>query len=510
MNITYLILFNLGLACWLGLYALIFSRRTYFKTNRFILLGGILVAAVVPFIQTMQWIQSPVSTLSGTLAPIVVSGIRGTADYPIPAAPDVFPFRLLVAIIYGSGVAIMTLILARKLVRLYRAFKKYPRKLYSDHVHVITPEGHPVFSFAKYIFAPSDIPGIMYRHELIHIRQRHTADNLLLEIVKIFCWFNPVVYLYQRILKTVHEYLADDLATQDTDKSEYAHLLIDHLFHVPGTAITHYFFNRSLLQKRLIMLQKKVSSRRAGWKYLLIAPLLAFLIFMTTSSFALHDKVDHAVALLGLSGRGEPATIDGIVTNQSGEPLPKVTVMRVGTTRGTVTDAKGHFTLKDVPSNGMLQFSMIGYSTITATVHGDKAFHITLYEEPKRMDQLVVVGYAKEKAPSPAPKHMGTVFTFVEQMPQFPGDTLMKFLQDHIKYPQQARKLHLQGNVLVSFVVGKDGTISGAQSINDPIGGGLEQEAIRIVNAMPAWNPGRQNGDAVAVLYTLPIRFVLQ
>lgn len=104
------------------------------------------------------------------------------------------------------------------------------------------------------------------------------------------------------------------------------------------------------------------------------------------------------------------------------------------------------------------------------------------------------------------------VFTFVEQMPSFPGgeDALMKYLHDHIRYPAVARENGIQGTVVVQFIVGPDGTIRDVTTVGAPKGGGLEQEAIRVVKGMPRWLPGKQNGRAVNVQYSLPVRFVLQ
>lgn len=86
----------------------------------------------------------------------------------------------------------------------------------------------------------------------------------------------------------------------------------------------------------------------------------------------------------------------------------------------------------------------------------------------------------------------------------------MKYLHDNIKYPAEAHKEGLQGTVVVGFVVGKDGNLNDIHTINSPIGGGLEEEAIRLIKAMPKWIPAHQNGETVAVPFTLPIRFVLQ
>lgn len=104
------------------------------------------------------------------------------------------------------------------------------------------------------------------------------------------------------------------------------------------------------------------------------------------------------------------------------------------------------------------------------------------------------------------------VFKFVEQMPSFPGgeDALLKYLHDHIRYPAVARENGIQGTVVVQFVVGPDGAIRDVTTVSKTLGGGLEQEAIRVVKGMPKWIPGKQNGRAVNVQYSLPVRFVLQ
>ncbi|HEX5555338.1 MAG TPA: TonB family protein [Chitinophagaceae bacterium] len=519
MNATYLILFNLCLALWLGLYKLAFGRSTFFKMNRFVLLGGVLIAAVAAAVPP-GWssVLAPAAGVSGAAAPalisgggITISGVTITAPFGTATA---FPYRELILLLYWSGVVVMSLLLAWKLLRLYLVFRRHSHLVYPDHVHVVTGEGEPVYSFGRYLFGPGDLPKTIYGHEMIHIGLKHTADNMLLEAVKIFCWFNPFVYLYQRTLRTVHEYMADAISTRTVDKEAYAFLLVSHLFQVPESTLAHHFFNRSLIQKRLIMLQRNVSSRRGRWKYFLAVPLMMALALVSTTSFTLRDTVARAVNRLEIPAGEQPSTIQGVVTNQSGNPLARVSVMQVGTTRGTITDEKGHFTLDQFPANGLLRISMIGYTSVTVSIPGNKPLHVMLYRAPNRMKGVVVVGYAKDVPPAASvrPASSGKVFTFVEQMPHFPGGkaALMKYLHDNIRYPQTARADHLQGNVVVSFLVGKQGRISQVQTLNDKVGGGLETEAMRVVGSMPEWIPGRQNGEAVDVLYTLPIHFVLQ
>jgi protein TonB len=102
-------------------------------------------------------------------------------------------------------------------------------------------------------------------------------------------------------------------------------------------------------------------------------------------------------------------------------------------------------------------------------------------------------------------------FLVVEQMPDFPGGEaeLYKYLQANIKFPSMARDAGITGTVYVRFIVDKYGKISNVTLLRG-IGGGCDQEALRVVKAMPDWKPGKQNGMPVPVYFTLPIKFTLQ
>ena len=119
---------------------------------------------------------------------------------------------------------------------------------------------------------------------------------------------------------------------------------------------------------------------------------------------------------------------------------------------------------------------------------------------------------AKEVVVDEKPKEEETkVFDVVEQMPSFPGGDaeLMKFLHDHMKYPAVAEENGMQGRVICTFVVERDGSITDVKVIKsvDP---SLDKEAIRVLKSMPKWIPGKQNGSAVRVKYTVPVTFRLQ
>lgn len=102
------------------------------------------------------------------------------------------------------------------------------------------------------------------------------------------------------------------------------------------------------------------------------------------------------------------------------------------------------------------------------------------------------------------------IFTVVEEQPTFPGgeEARVRFLGDNLRYPQMAREAGIQGTVFVTFVVERDGSVTDVRVLRG-IGGGCDEEAVRVVQAMPRWEPGRQRGQPVRVQFNMPIRFML-
>ncbi|MBR3452806.1 MAG: energy transducer TonB [Muribaculaceae bacterium] len=119
-----------------------------------------------------------------------------------------------------------------------------------------------------------------------------------------------------------------------------------------------------------------------------------------------------------------------------------------------------------------------------------------------------VVVEKKEEKPKEVKEE---VFRSVEQMPQFPGGeaALMKYLQSHINYPPMAAENNVQGRVVVQFVVDKTGKVGEVKVVRS-VDKDLDKEAVRVCKSLPKFTPGRQNGQAVSVWYTLPVTFKLQ
>ena len=178
-------------------------------------------------------------------------------------------------------------------------------------------------------------------------------------------------------------------------------------------------------------------------------------------------------------------------------PIVGAVILVEGTKKGAVTDREGKFQI-EVSMGDKITASYVGYESKTIGVS-------KIYSESTKSDGYYI-GLKKETEADESEK----VYDVVEQMPAYPGSpsALYEFLSKSIQYPEEAEKAGKQGRVIATFVVEKDGSITNARVVKalDPL---LDAEALRVINAMPKWNPGMQNGVAVRCKYTVPVTFHL-
>lgn len=141
-------------------------------------------------------------------------------------------------------------------------------------------------------------------------------------------------------------------------------------------------------------------------------------------------------------------------------------------------------------------------------VENDSKLDEVQVETTEDLDQLVAIKHVDVIIKEPEEEE---VFTIVETMPKFPGGetALRKFLADNIRYPTLAQENGIQGKVVIEFIIGKDGGVYDIQ-VSRSVEESLDKEALRVVNLMPKWIPGKKNGKTVKVKYFLPIMFRFQ
>ena len=181
----------------------------------------------------------------------------------------------------------------------------------------------------------------------------------------------------------------------------------------------------------------------------------------------------------------------GVVRDQDGEPIVGAVITLPSSAKGTVTDMNGEFSM-DVRQGSTVVAAYVGYASESIVANNPQRKYVFTLQKDGSGDS-------------------GKAFDVVEQMPQFPGGhaALLQYLAQNIRYPEAAYKAGIQGRVIANFVVEKDGSITEGRIVKS-VSPELDAEALRVINSMPNWIPGMQNGEAVRVKYTIPVTFQLQ
>ena len=307
----YLLLATIGTVLFFGSYWLLMRRETRFSMVRYYLLGTLLLSLLLPLIhlplirqanydgndaaETAQLAynttpdgmamtySNPKSGVSEIKLTQDNNGMRRISLSEGETTPNILDKVMdILPIIYWIGVATTMILLTIRLARLQRRLVRLPYKM-QDGVKVsVLNDDTPAYSFGKHIvlgrngFNPTELQQLI-EHEMVHVRQRHTLDLLLCEAVKVVLWFNPFVYLYQRELKRVHEYQADNAMLATDSGAAYAELFYHQVSGKPYSAIGNSF-DYSLVKKRIAMMAQR-RSRHGGLLPLVVLP-IAFMVLL--------------------------------------------------------------------------------------------------------------------------------------------------------------------------------------------------------------------------------------
>lgn len=309
------ILFSaVAIALFFGLYAATLRRSNLFRLRRFYLIGTLALSLVLPFVslempsrvtavaqpytQHFGMTQEPAVVQVDVAGETTTEAVESTADMTnmttettgTTETAKTFSFKDIIwyGYVLGCGVAFILLV-----VKLFKTGRYYRRSELSDElstgdmcVRVLgEPDGNLPFSFLRSVFVNPNVftnneLKQVLAHERVHIRQRHTFDLLFLEALKVVQWFNPIIYLYMRELKTVHEYLADEqVLAQGASKRDYLELLYKQL--CVGTFVPiGNSFRHLLTKKRILMMNQPVKRRLSAWWLLALVPIIAGLLLV--------------------------------------------------------------------------------------------------------------------------------------------------------------------------------------------------------------------------------------
>lgn len=490
---AYLLKVNVAFVLFYAFYRLFFYKDTFFKLRRAILLAFFGLALFYPLLNIQDWVrqQEPIADVIYMYSAMLP---EATAKADAAASVDWYGWLLgSLGFIYWGIVAFLC---GRFLVQLssilWLAHTSERVVIHETPVYALRKAAGP-FSFFRMVFlhpeshSDKETDEIL-THECTHVSQWHSIDVILSEMMCMACWFNPFVWLLKREVRHNLEYLADNTVIQSGyDSKSYQYHLLG-LAHHQSVTTLYNSFNVLHLKNRIMMMNKKRSPGIVRTKYLIFIPLVGILMLLSNIE---------AVARLTVRLANEATvsnamvTATGILVDETGQPLIGASVVVKGGKERTITDKKGAFSL-EVPANAILRCSYQGRESqevLAADMTNNT--HLSLSSKSREMNEQV--------------------FTVVEKMPSFPGGDaeLLKYIATNIKYPKESQDNGEQGRVICSFIVGRDGSVNNPEVLRGvtPL---LNEEAVRVINTMPRWNPGMQRGKAVAVKYTVPITFRLK
>ena len=372
---------------------------------------------------------------------------------------------------YGVGALGSLFLLFRKYQDLSRLFSFKTISAEKDFRIIEVPASNIACTFYKTVFLGEQLSEEekqqILPHELIHVKQKHSLDLIFFEVLKIIFWFNPLIYIYQSRISTLHEFIADACVVKTTAKRSYYEQLLNSAFNTRNISFINQFFNHSLIKKRIVMLQKSKSKTIAKIKYLVILPLMLVMLTVVSCS---QENPEQSESKDSLS-----------------EQLDKL-LLKIEES-------------EEISSLDQKKIIKITMAAIEKSKHAAGTDDFSGTNENRQAKDVP--------------------FALIEQVPVFPGcenltsnDEKKKCMSDKIQEfvnknfnAGLGKELNLSGRnrIIVQFKIDKQGNIVDVRSrAPHP---DLEVEAERVINSLPSMEPGKQGGVEVGVMYSLPIVF---
>lgn len=439
------------LALFYLFHKLLMSRDTFHTFNRFAILSMMLLSLVLPLVHLSLDSEAGINrgtvALEGLVAQTVVAdGGNGVGDGL--TLTQVLLAAYVLGVVLFVGKALLSVGSLLRLIRRARCVEV------RNGIRIYTMQGDiSPFSWFRYIIMSEkdwqENRREIVLHEMAHIRRCHSMDVAVCNMMIVFQWYNPAAWLLKRELQTAHEYEADEaVLSAGVDATHYQMLLIrkavgERLFSMANN------LNHNSLKKRITMMKIKRTNPMQKAKIAFVLPLAA----MTVAAFA-SQKVEKLSDKVEQESEAFSSVSDNPVVRVLGE---------------------------------------------TARVAAVKV------QEEKALEEASSLSMASDTAETKSGKEFPCI---PETFPQFPGGhiALVEYLSKNIKFPKEKEKENVRARVVASFTVDKDGSITDAKIVRSQ-GEAFDNEALRVINGMPKWIPGTQNGKAVRVKYTLPITF---
>jgi len=564
--------------CFLVVYEALLRKETFFNWNRSYLLITSIASLLLPFIKIKSFSKVIPSEFFVNL-PVVILGEEKVVSPTIlenleTVAGNTYSISFSMFWIWYAGIIVFSCVLFFKLYKIW-SYKRSNNSIQKNGYSIITlKNSEDAFSFLKSIFLGDLIESTqkesILKHEEVHVTEKHTIDLLWFEVLRIVFWFNPLVYLYQKRITEVHEFIADKSASKQ--QQNYYENLLAKTFNIAQFSVVNQFYSSSLIKKRIIMLTKEKSNKTKLVKYITTIPIvLGMLVYVScTDALEIEDTTE-------LSTSSETTVIEDVsrlvyntlphdikqedITDEQYNTVSEKLRNYIENNEGKIaqTNFKKYMgyhlnaiALKEIDfeseeGGDLARFSsvemftsvliqelsknndqgkiksMLRYLTNSKLNNKLQEFKYKLPNEEKW--KALYEDYLKNEKAGTIPNFGEEVsFMALDQAPIFPDcdenatleelkNCFSKGIAKHINdnFNTKIAKTHnLVGKqkIFVAFKVDEQGQLKDlkARAPHEA----LVTEAKRVLNLLPALKPGMHNGKAVIVNYSMPIVFDVQ
>ncbi len=501
MNIILLYLLKSTL-CMSVLYLVfrtLMRKQTFFQLNRVILLSIVGFSVIIPLVHLPQTMQ-PAITFQ--LAPVAdkiveydlnlpaetVQSSTEVAGQPLEttSAPFTISWPKLLQMIYLSGLLVALLVSLTGFLNILVLFGKVPVIIKDGFRLLIAPNDIPAFSLGRYLFiSKNDFETngeTILTHEKAHIRHGHFYDLLLLEMVKIIYWFNPVIYWLTKDLKSVHEFQADDSTLNyGIDATQYQLLIIQKGVGHQKFALANSF-NHCQIKNRIVMMNKQKSNKAWSWKAAAFLPMLALLLM------AFGRTGENVSEKMNLPEKGF-APLE-IIQNQS-EQTGRIIEIK---TDGNYINNK-RCSLEEIVKKGQewgkasndwihLQIDQsipyIRIDEIRERLAASNVYHVT--QSTVNSNEIIYpAGDVSETA-------------------KFKQGKWNDWSQSQLNHFSNGKSKTLEYKIAISFIIDKNGKVIDAHIVKGSEYPEINEAMEKVLARIPDWIPAKRGGVAVSVL----------
>lgn len=472
---------------FLVVYDLFLKKETFFNINRIYLVVTPILSFILPLIQISAFKEYIPAEYAVQLPAVVI----GDAE-PLNQLGQAFVGSNLFSLtnLWLLGGALSVLFFMYKLNRIFKLKRTGTVSMHDNFKVIKLPGTTAAFTFFRSIFLGAELSETQQKsillHEKVHVLQNHSIDLLFFELLRILFWFNPLVYVFQKRMTVLQEYIADQHVAASQDRKEYYLDLLSQVFGTENISFINTFFKHSLIKNRIVMLQKSKSKRILQLKYLLLIPLVGSMLFYTSCS-------DESDANAIKDEANLEASTDTEVMNKINELSEAI--MK----KGNLTDDEMRalkFLATEAGPGDKVYESVTEYLNDSISYSDGQALH----EKQKSLDNVPFAVIGK------APVFPGCEGNNAEDTKKCTVQKISELVAEEFD-TKLANTNNLSGKqrISVQFKIDNQGYVTDVKArAPHPA---LEQEAIRVVKGLPKMIPGEHKGKQVAVLYALPIIF---